>query len=87
MTIPGNRSMNREEWKAMYREYKIMAKAWAEKTMENMAMSNNLWDATCGQEKYRGIIKLRVWNDQLAYRAATGSRERIYHHRLTVNLP
>jgi len=69
--------MNKQEWKAMYREYKIMAKAWAERVMKNPAMSNSLWEATCGQPKYRTIISLRVWNDQLAYRAATGSRERV----------
>ena len=77
--------MNRQEWKALYREYKIMAKARAERVMKNPAMSNSLWEATCGQEKYRPIIKLRVWNDQLAYRAATGSRERVYHYK--VRLP
>jgi hypothetical protein len=60
--------MNRTEWKATDREYRILVRLWYETMLENTKKADAIWNATLISDRLKPVMKCRAGVDLLQQR-------------------
>lgn len=68
--------MNKQEWKAIYREFRLSVDKWLKCLLQNKKAANKVWKKGAGLQKFDFIHQMRR-PDSLAHR----TRARVYYRK------
>lgn len=60
--------MNRQEWKAIYREHRILIQHWFDTMLQNTKKADAIWNATLISDRLKPVMKCRSDVDLLQHR-------------------